>query len=158
MAIVFTMLGFGLFGLMIAYILSDFFIALMQRVYYNFKFPLDKMGWGIPDRTLFKQMFIFGTTYMLIIITSRLSSSTDNLVIGIALGASTVAVYYTSQMPGTLLYQFIWKLADSAYPGLNDLYANRQFDKIQVSYLRCSSIPWSSAWDCSWACCCSTRE
>lgn len=135
-AISFSILGFGLFGLMMAYILSDFLTAIMQRFYYKMRFPSDRMGWGVSDKNLFKSIFSFGSTYMLLIITSKLNTSTDSLIVGFTLGASAVAVYYTSQMPGALLYQFIWKITDSSWPALNDLFANNEFDRIKSAYIK----------------------
>jgi O-antigen/teichoic acid export membrane protein len=68
---------------------------------------------------------------MVMSIASKLSSSSDSIILGNILGASAVSIYYVSQMPGTILYQLIWKITDNSAPALNELYF--QGNKIQFN-------------------------
>ena len=136
MSIVFVYLGLSLFGLMLSYIAADLLTSISQRVAYKAIFPRDRMGWGFTDSKMLKEMILFGLTFMLMQLAGRLTTSTDSLLVGFVMGAGTVAVYYTSQMPGTVLYQAAWKIADNVQSGLNDLYANRNFQRIKDVYSR----------------------
>jgi O-antigen/teichoic acid export membrane protein len=129
-------LGAGLIGLIISYIASELMTMYLQKRKYKLLYPLDKFNWGFPDLILFKKMFGFGFTFMMMSIASRLSSSSDNIIIGNLLGASSVAVFYISQMPASLLYQFIWKLTDNSTPALNELYYKGQLKKICEIYFK----------------------
>jgi O-antigen/teichoic acid export membrane protein len=121
----------GLIGLIFSYILSEMITLILQRNKYYKLFPNDKILWGIPDKNLFRSMFAFGLTFMIMSIASKLSSSSDSIILGNILGASAVSIYYVSQMPGTILYQLIWKITDNSAPALNELYF--QGNKIQFN-------------------------
>lgn len=136
LSLVFIANGGGLVGLIAANIVAEATILIAQRYWYQKTFPEDRFGWGIPDHTLFRQMFAFGTTYMLMIVAGRLSSSTDSVIIGYLFGAAAVSVYYTSQIPATVLYQLVWKFTDNSAPALNELYAKRAYQNIAEIYLR----------------------
>jgi len=75
-------------------------------------------------------------TFMIIVVASRLSASTDSIIVGYLYGASAVSIYYTSQMPGTIFYQLIWKLTDNSAPALNELHARRSTSQLTNAYLR----------------------
>lgn len=136
LSLVFIANGGGLVGLIAANIVAEATILIAQRYWYQKTFPEDRFRWGIPDLTLFRQMFTFGTTYMLMIVAGRLSMCTDSLIIGYLFGAAAVSVYYTSQMPATVLYQLIWKPTDNSAPALNELYAKHAYQNIADIYLR----------------------
>jgi O-antigen/teichoic acid export membrane protein len=132
----FVMLGANLVGLMLANIIAEAVTFAVGYVWYHKLYPHDRFGWGIPDRSLFREMLGFGLTYMIIIVASRLSASTDSIIIGYLYGAAAVSVYYTSQMPGMLFYQFIWKLTDNSAPALNELHARGAALQLTNAYLR----------------------
>jgi len=135
-SLILVYLGTGLLGLIVSYIASEFITMYLQMRRYTKLFPNDKFSWGFPDLLLFKNMFGFGFTFMMMSIASRLSSNSDSLIIGLLLGASAVSIYYVSQMPGTLFYQLIWKLTDNSTPALNELYHKRQLMKICDVYFK----------------------
>ena len=136
LSLLFVFLGWELIGLMAGFVLAEAAIACTQRFWYRRLYPEDKFGWGVPDRGLFREMFNFGLTYMVMVVAGRLSASTDSIIVGYLYGAAAVSVYYTSQMPGTVLYQLIWKPTDNSAPALNELHARRAFPQITVTYLR----------------------
>ncbi len=129
-------LGAGLVGLMFSNIIAEALTLVVELVWYRKLYPQDKISWGIPDRALFREMLGFGLTYMVMIVAGKLSTNTDSIIIGRLLGATAVSIYYTSQMPGTLLYQLIFKFADNAYPALNELYVRSATSQLISAYLR----------------------
>lgn len=131
-----VMLGASLTGLMLANILAEAATYIAGYMWYRKLYPDDRFGWGMPDRSLFREMFGFGITYMVMIVASRLSASTDSIIVGYLYGAAAVSIYYTSQMPGTMLYQLIWKLTDNSAPALNELHARRATSQLTNAYLR----------------------
>lgn len=131
-----VMLGGGLIGLILANIIAEAVTFIGGYAWYRRLYPGDRFGWGILDRTLFREMFEFGITYMVMIVAGRLSANTDSLIVGYLYGAAAVSIYYTSQIPGTMLYQLIWKLTDNSAPALNELYARRALTQLTNAYLR----------------------
>ncbi len=131
-----VMMGAGLIGLMLANIIAEAATYIGGYAWYRNRYPDDQFGWGIPDRTLFREMFGFGLTFMIIIVASRLSANTDSIIVGYLFGASAVSIYYTSQMPGTIFYQLIWKLTDNSAPALYELQARRATSQLTNAYLR----------------------
>ena len=135
-SVVLVYLGFGILGLIFGYILGEFSTFLFQKRTYNKLFPDDNFGWGISDRKLFNEIFLFGLTYMLVSISSKISSGSDAIIVGSIFGASAAAVLYVSTMPGALIYQFIWKIVDNSSPAFNELYYKNLKDKIKINYLK----------------------
>ena len=131
-----VILGASLIGLMLANIIAEAVTLIAGYAWYIKLYPNDQFGWGIPDRSLFREMLGFGLTFMIIIVASRLSASTDSIIVGYLYGASAVSIYYTSQVPGTMLYQLIWKLTDNSAPALNELHARRAISQLTNAYLR----------------------
>jgi O-antigen/teichoic acid export membrane protein len=136
LSLLLLMLKFGLVGLMIANIISEFISAYLCYFYFNKLYPNLKFLWKITDKKLFKKMFKFGLSYMIVMVSGRLSSSSDSLFIGYFHGASIVAIFYTSQMPGTLLYQLVWKLSDNSSPAINELHARSSENQLLLVYYK----------------------
>ena len=132
----FVMLGAGLIGLMLANIIAEAVTFIVGYAWYRKLYPDGQFGWGIPDRSLFREMLGFGMTFMISSIASRLSANTDSIIVGYLYGASSISIYYLSQVPGTLLYQLIWKLIDNSAPALNELFARRATSQMANAYLR----------------------
>ena len=101
-SLVLVALGFGLLGLIFANIFSEVLIMSLQGWTFLRRYPGMQLSWKMPDRTLFREMFVFGAQAMLISISWLLTSQTDNLVVGYLYGAAAASVYYTTQMPATL--------------------------------------------------------
>jgi O-antigen/teichoic acid export membrane protein len=135
LSLAFIIWGWGLVGLVAAHIIADAATLFAQRYRYRQLFPQDHFSWGINNRPLFFEMLKFGITYMIMIVAGKLFSSTDSLILGHLLGAGVVAVYYTTQMPGTVLYQLLWRITDNAAPAINELYAKNNKDTLTRSYL-----------------------
>jgi O-antigen/teichoic acid export membrane protein len=136
LSLVFVIMRADLVGLMFANIFSEFITSLLCYIVYRKKFSFDKFGWGLPDKDLFRSMLGFGFSYMLVMLSSRLSSNTDSIIIGTLFGTTAVAIFYTSQMPGTMLSQVIWKIVDNSAPAINELYSKSLFPQLISVYFR----------------------
>jgi O-antigen/teichoic acid export membrane protein len=136
LSLVLVALGKGLVGLMLANVIAEATTLTCAYLWYRRCYPSDRFGWGITDRQLFKEMLGFGTTYLVMVVAGRLATSTDSIIIGYLFGASAVSVYYTSQMPGTMLYQLIWRISDNSSPAFNELHGMGANSRLISAYLR----------------------
>ncbi len=128
--------GTGLTGLMLSNIGAELITFTVSRWYFHRVYPLDKYGWGIPNRPLFREMIRFGIGYLLVIIAGQLAFNSHQLIIGSLFGPAQAAIYYVTQMPAFLLFQLIWKVADNAAPGTNELYGRQALGQLRLTYLR----------------------
>jgi O-antigen/teichoic acid export membrane protein len=128
--------GFGLVGLMLGNVMAEAFNYILQRWYYSRRYPDEKIGWGISNWKLFKEMIAFSGGYVLVIIGGKLSLSTDNLIVGALFGGAATSVYYTTQIPTFFLVALIWKIVDNSTPGINELYGKGSIERMQTVYLR----------------------
>jgi O-antigen/teichoic acid export membrane protein len=130
------MLGGGLVGLVFAQVVSEGTAGLLHRHYY-LQSP-DRPPLRVRDAhwKTFTGMFSFGTQYLLASITTRLVYSTDQLIVAHQGGLTAAAIYYTTQMPTFILIQMVWRIADSAAPALNELYARASHAALVASLLR----------------------
>lgn len=138
-SVIFVYLGYGIIGLVFAYILGEFSASLLQKIKFQKLYHLT-FSWGIKNKSLFKEIFYFGLTYMLISISSKIATSSDSLIIGSTLGAKATSMLYVTTMPAMLIFQLIWKLSDNSSPGLNDLYSINKLETIKITYLRICKI------------------
>jgi O-antigen/teichoic acid export membrane protein len=87
-------------------------------------------------------MFVFGAQALLISISWLLTSQTDNLVVGYLYGAAAASIYYTTQMPATMMYVAITRMSDNARPAINELYARKMTEASRRSYLQLHRYTW----------------
>ncbi len=118
-----VMTGAGLVGLVSANILAEAVITVLSRFRFRRLHPALNPEWGIPDRSLLREMLTFGFQLMLMNIGWRLVYCTDNVVVGYLYGAAAASIYYTTQMPATMAFMLVNRLAENAAPGINNLYA-----------------------------------
>lgn len=135
-------LGFGLLGLIFANICAEVLIMSLQGRTFLRRYPRIQLSWKMPDRILFWEMFVFGAQALLINISWRLTSQTDNLVVGYLHGAAAASIYYTTQMPATLIYTAVTRLAANSAPAINELYARKKTESLQRSYLQLHRYTW----------------
>lgn len=136
LSLILVISGHGLVGLMLASIVSELTGLLISRWYFKRLYPQIQIGWGFPEKTLFKEMFKFGFQIMLMNIVSRLIFGTDNIIVGYLFNATAVAAYYTTQMPTFASFVLIWKLSDNAAPAINELIGRGNFTSLRSGYNR----------------------
>ena len=128
--------GMGLVGLMLGSILSEVLQAALSTLRFRRLYPEHRLLWGIPDKALFREMLIFGAQSAIVSIAWRLVYYTDNIVIGYLFGAVAASIYYITQMPATIGFNIVNRLADNASPAVNELYARKEETRLREIFLR----------------------
>ncbi len=128
--------GWGLIGLSGASVLTE---ALMYVLLY-FRFRRLRPNWSVKpayfQRTLLVEMLRFGGQAVWGNLAGRVILFTDNLIVGNLYGAAQASVYYNTQTPISIPYSVVWRLADNASPGINELWAQAERDKLRDVFLR----------------------
>lgn len=127
--------GFGLVGLTIAAIFSEFLAAVANYVLFVRLHPEIRGVTAVRDTTLIKRMLAFGSTFLISTVSNQLATNTSGLVFGGLFGAGAVSMAYTSQMPATVLGLTIWKLSDSAAPAVTQMHGQSQSADLRRAYL-----------------------
>jgi O-antigen/teichoic acid export membrane protein len=141
-ALALVALGFGLLGLILAYVFAEFLGMSLQGWTFIRRYPRVKLSWNMPAPGLFREMFVFGAQASLISISWLLTTQTDNLVVGYLYGAAAASIYYTTQMPATLMHLTVTRLAANSTPAINELYARKMTESLQRSYLQLHRFTW----------------
>jgi O-antigen/teichoic acid export membrane protein len=128
--------GYGLVGLVIANVVSEFIGLLLQKVYFTRLYPKLNLRWHRPDSLLLKELFSFGLTYWGVNIAIVLTVGSDSILIGHLYGAAAAAIFYTTKIPSFLLIQVIYKISDSSGPAANELFALGNFEALRSAYLK----------------------
>jgi len=130
-------LGFGLIGMMIGNIVGEAFNEIRNWIHFRKKHPnWVPTQWGIPDFALFREMFSMGTQIFVINGASRLILHSDNLVVGLLLGTTSAAIYYSTQMPVTISWLLITQTINQASSAINELFAKKQIAQLRSAFLR----------------------
>ncbi len=136
LAILAVRAGAGLIGLAGATICAEALAAGALA----WRFGRLRPGWFRPigrlDRALLAEQLRFGTRAFWGNLAGRVVFSTDNLVVGNLYGPAATSVYYNTQSPIFVAYSVIFRLADNAAPGINELWARREEAKLQDIFLR----------------------
>jgi O-antigen/teichoic acid export membrane protein len=128
--------GFGLIGLVVANVVSEFIGLLLQKVYFNKIYPELTLQWCQPDMPKLRELFAFGLSYWGVNIAIVLTVGSDIIVVGHLYGAAVAAIFYTTKIPSFLIIQVIYKISDNAGPAINELLSQGNFDAVRSAYLR----------------------
>lgn len=129
-------IGMGLIGLILANIIGEALILYLCAKRFQSIFSKINPQWGLPDRDLLRKMFAFGKHAILINLARRLVSGTDHIVVGLLRGAAATSIYYTTQMPTVIGYLLVNMLVDNVGPAINELYAKKEFAKLNELFFR----------------------
>ena len=128
--------GLGVIGLVSANILAEMLLAGCTFL----RFKRLRPGWAMQMRrfhpALVKEMLRFGFQAFWGNLAGRVILFTDNLVVGNLYGAAITSVYYNTQTPISIPYNLAWRLADNASPGINQLWAVGERQKLGDIFLR----------------------
>ena len=127
---------FGLTGLVLANVISELIVLVLQKVYFNKLYPELALPWRRPDLPMLRELFAFGLTYWGVNIAIVLTVGSDSIVIGHLYGAAAAAIFYTTKVPSLLIAQLIYKISDNAGPATNELLAQGNFVAVKTAYLR----------------------
>jgi O-antigen/teichoic acid export membrane protein len=128
--------GYGLIGLIVANIVSEFFGLLLQKIYFNKLFPKLCLKWSWPAISKLKELCSFGLTYWGVNVANVLTVGSDSILIGHLYGAVAVAIFYTTKIPSFLVTQIIYKISDNSSPAINELIAKGNLDSVKTAYLK----------------------
>jgi len=128
--------GTGLAGLMLANVLAEVLSTFLSMLKFFKLYPSQRPVWGLPDKTLFREMLKFSGQALLINVAWRLIFYTDNIVIGSLYGAAAVSIYYATQMPATIGFNILNRVSDNVAPAINELYARGEHAKLRENFLR----------------------
>jgi len=129
-------MGFGLIGLVLANVISEFIVLLLQKVYFNRLYPWLALHWHRPDMPMLRELFSFGIKYWGVNIAIVLTVGSDSIITGNLYGATAAAIFYTTKIPSLLATQFIYKISDNAGPATNELYAQGNLVAVKSAYLK----------------------
>jgi O-antigen/teichoic acid export membrane protein len=120
--LVLVAVGLGVSGLILANVFSEFTVGILCRKRLFRMFPVVRLTWTFRDKELLRQIVRYGAGAMLIGLAWRLTYNTDSIVVGYLFGASSVSVYYATQMSTTVGISIVNGLANSALPGIYQLH------------------------------------
>jgi O-antigen/teichoic acid export membrane protein len=133
-------LGYGLFGLISATIISEIFSGFMFYFRHEKLYPSMKLKWILQDKPLLSEMFMFGLNFFIINLSTRFVLYSDNLIVGNLYGAIASSVFYSTLMPSTLLNNIVMRITDSATPAINELYSKNQIFPLKAAYFKLHRI------------------
>jgi O-antigen/teichoic acid export membrane protein len=135
-SLVFVLAGTGLFGLMLSGTVVEACGSFLYRARFRRNHPGLMPGWGIPDKTLLRNMLSFGSYASLMNLGNRLFLSSANLLAGLTTGAVAASSFYTSQMPTMTGYNMLYRLTDSATPAIHEIYGRGEMGRLRNAFVR----------------------
>jgi O-antigen/teichoic acid export membrane protein len=128
--------GAGLFGLLLGHLLGEVATLLLQASMFRATGARPRLTWSIQDRSLAREMIRFGVGAFAASIGVRLIFQTDAIVVGYLFGAAAASVYYSTQIPPTILYNVPLRISDNAAPAINELWVLRDIAALRRAYAR----------------------
>jgi O-antigen/teichoic acid export membrane protein len=132
----FVLAGFGLFGLILSGTVVEGCGMILYRMRFRRLNPKLTPSWGVPDRSLFREMFGFGAHAMFLNVGNMLMFTSGNALAGWIGGAASASTFYTTQMPASTGYNVISRLSDNATPAINDLWGRREIGSFRNALVR----------------------
>ncbi len=128
--------GWGLVGLSAANILAEVILAVVLTG----RFLRRQRAWSFTRRGLawpsLKPQIDFGLRAFWGNLAGRVILSSDNLVVGGLYGPAVTSVYYNTQTPVSMGYNLLFRLADNAAPGINELWSQGAWQTLRDVFLR----------------------
>jgi len=139
-SLIFVLLGGGLFGLMLAGTAVEACGVFLFRMRYKKLFPNLMPSWGLPDKSLLKEITSFGAHAMFLNLGNGLVNNSGNALAGMTKGAAVASSFYTTQMPTMTIYNMMMRLSDSATPAINELWGRRDVEKLREALKRITRL------------------
>ena len=103
------------------------------RIWYVRKtLPDLSFDWRDFDRSLFRQMLLFGSMMFVLAAGGQIILNTDNIVIAKFLGLTLVASYAIAFRVNQVAVSFIYRLADTFFPFYAELHAQGDREKLRL--------------------------
>lgn len=128
--------GGGLFGLLLGHLLGEVMTLSVQYAMCRVIGAIPKRVAAPYDRALVSEMLGFGLRAFGISVGVRLIFQTDAIVVGHLFGSAAASVYYSTQIPATILYNVPLRISDNAAPAVNELWGRGAIESVRRAYLR----------------------
>ncbi len=128
--------GYGLLGMMAAAVMAEAVDGILCTIRWSFVMPRAVSGSYRPKMRLLLEILSFGSHALLINVAVRMIFYSDTMIVGGLCGASAASVYYTTQAAAALGWAFVWRVTDTAGPGINQMWAAGNMTAVRSAYLR----------------------
>jgi len=135
-SLLFVLAGAGLFGLMLAGTVVEACGSFLYRWRFKRHYPNLMPKWGVPSRSLLREMLSFGGFTMVMNVGNRLFLSSANLLAGLTNGAVAASSFYTSQMPALTGFNLLYRLTESSQPAVHEIYGRRDLERLRRAFMR----------------------
>lgn len=128
--------GWSVVGLAAASVLSEALLAGSILIRFRQLRPIWSMRPTSFNFSVLQEPLRFGFQAFWGNLAGRVILFTDNIVVGNLYGATAAGVYYNTQTPVSVPMNLVWQLSANAAPGINDLWAKREWEKLRDVFLR----------------------
>jgi len=133
-------LGLGLIGVLLASLSSTLVLILLYiRFLKKSDYPISYHPKNAKMDTL-REIAPYSLRTFSMVLSSRIQYSTDNIVIGVFLGAAMVGPYEIAYKLCFLMTYLFSVLSSMAFPRFSKLYAVQDFEQLQLLYLKISKL------------------
>lgn len=139
-SLLFVLLGAGLFGLIISGTVVDVIGSLLYRSRFLKMSPNLRPRWGIPDKTLLREMLGFGGYVLLINTGNKLFFRSANMMAALTNGAASASSFYTTQMPTMTGYTMLTRFGDNTAPAVYELTGKSEHERLRAAFLRLTRL------------------
>jgi len=120
-------LGFGLMGVIAAFIIADAIVLLISLL-----LILSQTGFSLPDFSTLRPYLAFSLPLIPVGFFDTFINSSDRYIIGFFKGASAVGIYSATYTIGILVVIFIYPISYILAPTIFKLFEDKQIDRVKV--------------------------
>ena len=121
LTIIFVYYGYGLWGFAYSQIIVFVFNALLNIYFFKKHYSYFEFKFKYYDHALLKEMFSYGFSLFIIVISVQVIFQTDRILIGSYISLLAVSIYSISTRIPELLTQFLWKFTDNSFPAIVEI-------------------------------------
>ncbi|MCC6138859.1 MAG: oligosaccharide flippase family protein [Bdellovibrionaceae bacterium] len=136
--VLYAYLGWGLIGQTVAYV-SSLFASLGLFVFFAPEVLANIFGTNVkdqPHQLLKKQRF----SHFISELCSRISLMSDNIIISLFMGASTVTAFFITQKVGSMMQQQLQHISNSSWAALSELHYQGKKDLFNERILQLTEL------------------
>ena len=140
LTIIFLRLGFGLIGVVVASLLSILILIVLYLLFLHHSNLGIVINPKLADVNTLKKIAPYSIRSFVLSLTSQILYYTDNIVIGIFLGASTVTTYSIAYRLCFLATYIFSIITQTIFPAFTKLYTIEDIDGLKSLYLKTVKI------------------
>jgi O-antigen/teichoic acid export membrane protein len=139
--LLFLHLGFGLVGIAIASFLGTGIMLFLYLffLYHDPKYELS-IRYGLASMRTLREILPYSLRSFVLGITSQVLYFTDNILIGLFLGASDVTSFFIAFRVTFLVTYIFSVISTTLFPRFSNLYALRKIEELRELFLRTTKI------------------